>query len=96
MNWIGKVLSAAGGLAFAITLLNYALGFGWLSLIAALPTFMAVIVLVPFFLGVRDRRVAAATRLREGKRRRRRKSRPGLALANRGVSLSGGARRESP
>ena len=84
MNCIHKVLLLAGGLAVAVTLLNYALGFGWFSLIAGLPTFVAISVLVPFFLGVHDRTLAVARRLREGKRRRnprKRMSRPVPAVA---------------
>ena len=95
MNWINKVFLLAGGLALAVTLLSYAFGFGWLSLIAAMPTFMAVSVLVPFFLGLRDRRLAIAKRHRQGKRKRsgrKRMSRPvpaaphkaGAPLAERG------------
>jgi len=85
MNWIHRVLLLAGGLAVGVTLLGCALGFGWFSLSAGLPTFVAVSVLVPFFLGVRDRKAAVAKRLREGKRRRnprRRMSRPAPAPAN--------------
>lgn len=70
MNWINKVLLLAGGLAVATTFLSYLIGLGWLSLIVALPTFVSVTVLVPFFLGVHERRLAAERRLREGKRRR--------------------------
>ena len=85
MNWINKVFLLAAGLALAMTLLNYALGFGWLSLIAAAPTFIAVSVLVPFFLGLRDRRLAVEKRRREGPRRRgprRRMTRPAPAAPN--------------
>ena len=85
LNWIHKVLLLAGGLAVGVTLLNWVLGLGWLSLIAGFPTFMAVSVLVPFFLGVRDRKLAVARRLREGRRRRnprRRMSRPVPVVAN--------------
>jgi hypothetical protein len=71
MNWINKVFLLAAGLTVAMTLLNYSFGFGWFSAVAALPTFIAVSVLVPFFLGVRDRRLALQRRLREGKRRRK-------------------------
>ena len=70
MNWIGKVCLLACGSSVAVTLLSYVCGFGGLSFIATLPTFLAVTVLVPFFLGARDRRVAADRRRREGKRRR--------------------------
>lgn len=79
MNWIGRVLLLAGGLASSMTLLGFAFGFGWASLIAGPPAFLAVIILVPFLLVVRDRRVAAKRRLRDGKKRRtprRRMSRP--------------------
>lgn len=85
MNWIHKVLLLAGGLAVGVTVLSWALGLGWLSLIAGLPTFVAVSVLVPFFLGVRDRKLAVARRRREGRRRRnprRRMSGPVPAVAN--------------
>ena len=84
MNWINKVFLLAGGLAAAMTLLNYALGFGWLSLIAGLLTFIAASVLVPFFLVIRDRRLALKRRLDPGKRRkkpRRRMSGPAPAVA---------------
>ena len=70
MNWINKVFLLAAGLTVAMTLVNYAFGFGWLSLIAAIPTFVALIVLVPSFLVVRDQRLAAERRRREGKRRK--------------------------
>ena len=85
MNWIHKVLLLAGGGAAAMTFVAYLTGLGSLSFIAALPTFVAVTVLVPFFLGVHDRRLAAERRLREGKRRRiprSRISRPALAAGN--------------
>jgi hypothetical protein len=83
MNWIHKVYVLAGGSAVATTFLSYALGLGWLSFTTALPTFVVVSVLVPFFLGVHDRRVAAERRVREGKRRRiprSRISRPAPAM----------------
>ena len=83
MNWINKVFLLAAGLTVAMTLVNYAFGFGWLSLIAAIPTFVALSVLVPSFLVVRDQRLAAERRRREGKRRkipRRRMSGPAPAL----------------
>ncbi len=85
MNWLHRVLLLAGGVAAGVTLLGYALGFGWFSLSAGLPTFVAVSVLLPFFLGIRDRKAAVARRLREGKRRRnprRRMSRPVPAAAH--------------
>jgi hypothetical protein len=95
MNWINKVFLLAGGLALAMTLLSYAFGFGWLSLAAATPTFVGVTVLVPFFLGVRDRRLVAEKQHRQGRRRRsprKRMTRPvpsapnkaGAPLAERG------------
>jgi len=83
MNWINKAVLLAAGSTLAMTLVNYAFGFGWLSLIAAMPTFIAVGVLAPFFLGVRDRPVAVETRRRQGKRRkipRRRMIGPAPAL----------------
>jgi hypothetical protein len=83
MHWINKVFLLAAGLTLAMTLVNYAYGFAWLSLIAAMPTFIAVSVLAPFFLGVRDRRLAVERRRRQGKRRRiprRRINRPAPAL----------------
>jgi hypothetical protein len=85
MNWVHKVLLLAGGLAVGVILLNCAMGFGWFSLMAGLPTFFAVTILVPFFLGVRDRKLAIVRRRREGKRRknpRRRMSRPVPAVAS--------------
>lgn len=97
MNWINKVFLLAGGLALAVTLLSYAFGFGWLSLIAAMPTFMAVSVLVPFFLGLRDRRLAIEKRRRQGRRKRggrKRMTGPVPAAPNRGAGAFGGARRE--
>ena len=95
MNWINKVFLLGGGLALAMTFLSYAFGFGWLSLIPAMPTFIAVSVLVPFFLGLRDRRLAIEKRRREGRRKkvgRKRMTRPapaaphkaGAPLAERG------------
>jgi len=86
MNWINKVFLLAGGLALATTFLSYAFGFGWLSLIAAMPIFVAVSVLVPFFLGLRDRRLAIENRRRQGRRRRgprKRMTRPVPAAPNR-------------
>jgi|SRR6185436_7833728 len=84
MNWINKVFLLAAGLAFAMTLLSCALGFGWLSLIAAMPTFIAVSILVPFFLGLRDRRLATEKRRRQGRRRRgKRMTGPAPAASNR-------------
>ena len=83
MNWINKVFLLAAGLTLAMALVTYAFGFGWLSLIAAIPTFVALSVLVPSFLVVRDQRLAAERRRREGKRRkipRRRMMRPAPAL----------------
>jgi len=97
MNWVGKVYLLAGGLAVAVTLLSYVSGFGWLSLIGTLPTFITLIVLVPFFLGVRDRRLAAEKRLREGKRRRVRRRGvprpvPAVAIAARAPLAERGGR----
>ncbi len=82
MNWINKVFLLAAGSTLAMTLVNYAFGFGWLSLIAALPTFIAVSVLAPVFLVVRDRRLAVERRRRQGKRRKvpRRRIGPAPAL----------------
>jgi hypothetical protein len=71
MNWIYKILLLAGGLATAVTLGAHGLGFGWFSLVAALPTFIASSVLVPVFLVIRDRRLAAKRRLHLAKRRKR-------------------------
>lgn len=85
MNWINKVFLLAAGLAIATTLLSYAFGFGWLSLIAASPTFIGVTVLVPFFLGLRDRRLVLEKRHRQGRRRRiprKRMTRPVPAAPN--------------
>jgi len=83
MSWVNRVFLLAGILAVAATLLTFLCGFGWLSLMAALPTFIAVSVLVPFFLGVRDRRLTVERRLRQGKRSRnpkRRMQRPAPAV----------------
>jgi hypothetical protein len=71
MTWITKVFLLAGGLTATAIVLGYAFGFGWYSLIAGLPTFIASSVLVPFFLVVRDQRLALKRRLLEGKRRRK-------------------------
>lgn len=82
MNWINKVFLRAGGLAAAMTLLSYALGFGWFSLLAGLLTFIAASMLVPFFLVIRDQRSALKKRLDPGKRRRKPRRRLlGLGLA---------------
>jgi hypothetical protein len=86
MNWVNKVFLLAAGLALATTLLSYAIGFGWLSLIAATPTFIGVTVLVPFFLGLRDRRLVVEKRYRQGRRRkspRKRMTKPVPAALNR-------------
>ena len=82
MNWINKVFLLAAGSTLAMTLVNYAFGFGWLSLIVAIPTFVAVSVLVPVLLVVRDRRLAVERRRREdsGGRFREGGSRPAPAL----------------
>jgi hypothetical protein len=97
MNWVGKVYLLACGLALAVTLLSYWSDFGWISLIATLPTFLAVTVLVPFFLGARDRRLAVEKRLREGKRRRTPRRRmsgpvPAVAIAARAPLAERGGR----
>jgi len=84
MNWLNKVFLLAGGVAAAVTFLAYALGFGWLSLVAALPTFIGSSVLVPFALVVHDRRLALKQRSHQGKRGRkpRRKTpRPASAVS---------------
>jgi hypothetical protein len=84
MNWINRVFQVAGSLTAAVILLAYAFGFGWYSLATGLPVFLAASVLVPFFLVVRDQRLAVKRRLREGKRKRnprRRMSRPAPAVA---------------
>jgi hypothetical protein len=83
MNWINKVFLLAAGSTLAMIPVNYAFGFGWLSLIEAMPTFIAVSVLAPFFLGVRGRPLAVETRRGQGKRRkvpRRRMIGPAPAL----------------
>ena len=86
MTWINRVFLLAGGLTAAATVLGYAFGFGWYSLlIAGLPTFIASSVVVPFVLVVRDQRVALKKRLLQGKRRRKprgRMSRPAPAVSN--------------
>ena len=84
MSWVTKVYLLASGLAVGVTLLAYLSGFGWLSFIATLPTLLGVTILVPFFLGARDRRLAAESRRREGKGKRaprRRMSGPAPAVA---------------
>jgi len=83
MNWINTVFLRAGGLAAAATLLTYALGFGWFSLLVGLLAFIAASLLVPFFLVIRDQRLALKKRIDPGKRRiepRRRLSGLGLGL----------------
>lgn len=70
LNWIYKILFFAGGLATAVTVGGRGLGFGWFSLVAALPTFIASSVLVPVFLVIRDRRSAVKKRLHLAMRRR--------------------------
>lgn len=97
MNWVGKVYLLACSLAVAVTLLSYLSGFGWLSFIATLPAFLAVTVFVPFFLGARDRRLAAEKRRREGKRRRAPRRRmsgpvPAVAIAARAPLAERGGR----
>jgi hypothetical protein len=97
MNWIAKVYLLACGVAVAATLLSYSVGFGWLSFMATLPTFLAVTVLVPFFLGARDRRLAAEKRRREGKRKRAPRRRmsgpvPAVAMAARAPLAERGGR----
>jgi len=84
MNWLNKVFRIAGGFAAAATVLTYALGFGWFSLVAGLPTFIASSVLVPFALVLHDRRLALKKRQQQGKRSRkprRRTSRPASAVS---------------
>jgi hypothetical protein len=60
-RWVNVVWIAAAALSTAVTaLFQFVLGFGWYALAAGPPTFLAVSVLVPFFLGVRDRREGIA------------------------------------
>lgn len=100
MHWIKKVVLFAVGLAVAMTALGYALGFGWLSLLPALPTFIAASVLVPFFLGVRDRRLALTKQLNQGRRRRKPRKRlsrpaPAISIGERAPSAERGGRVQS-
>ncbi len=84
MKWLNKVFLIAGGFAAAVTVLAYTLGFGWFSLVAGLPTFVASSVLVPFALVIHDRRLALKKRLHQGKRNRKPRrgtSRPASAVS---------------
>ena len=84
MSWLNKVFQIAGGLAAAVTVATYAFGFGWFSLITALPAFIASSVLVPFALVAHDRRLALKKRQHQVKRSRkprRRTSRPASAVS---------------
>ena len=85
MHWMDKVFLFAAGVSVATTILSYSAGFGWLSLVAAIPAVLGVIILVPFFLGQRDRRLAMEKRRLHGRRRRgarRRMTRPVPAAPN--------------
>jgi hypothetical protein len=84
MTWLNRVFLLAGCVAAVATVLGYAFGFGWYSLVAALPTFIASSAVVPFVLVVRDQRLALKKRLLQGKRRRKprgRMSRPAPAVS---------------
>jgi len=84
MKWLNKIFLIAGGFAGAVTLLAYALGFGWFSLIIALPIFLASSVLIPFALVVQDRRLALRKQQQKasGSRKpRSRTSRPASAVS---------------
>src|SRR6185295_9751056 len=63
MHWVNVVwiLAAAAGAA-AMALFAFVLGFGWYGVIAGPPIFVIVSVLVPFFLGVQDRKREAAVK----------------------------------
>ena len=84
MHWIDKVFLFAAGGSAAATALSYSAGFGWLSLIAATPALLGVIILVAFFLGRRDRLAIEKRRLLGRRRRgaRRRLTRPAPAARN--------------
>jgi hypothetical protein len=63
MHWINVVWILAAALsAAAMALFAFALGLGWYGLIAGPPVFVVVSVLVPFFLGVQDRKREAAVK----------------------------------
>ncbi len=63
MHWINVVWILAAALsAAAMALFAFALDFGWYGLIAGPPIFVVVSVLVPFFLGVQDRKREAAVK----------------------------------
>ena len=63
MHWINVVwILAAAASAAAMALFAFALGFGWYGLVAGPPIFVVVSVLVPFFLGVQDRKREAAVK----------------------------------
>jgi hypothetical protein len=49
VNWINKILLLAGGLAAMVTLVGHGLGFGWLSPVAGLRTFIVSSALAPVF-----------------------------------------------
>src|SRR5688500_7043811 len=66
MSWINRVFQVAGSLAAAATLLGYGFGLGWYSLVPGLLAFLAAGVLVPFFLVVRDERLALKRRQNQG------------------------------
>ena len=85
MHWMDKGFLLAAGVSVAATLSSYSAGFGWLTLIAATPALLGAIILVPFFLGRRDRQLAIEKRRLQGRRRRgarRRMTRPAPAAPN--------------
>jgi len=57
MHWVNVVWIVAASISgAAITLFAFALGFGWYGVIAGPPVFVIVSVLLPFFLGIADRK----------------------------------------
>jgi hypothetical protein len=84
MNWIDRVFQVAGSLAAAVTLLGYVFGLGWYSLVPGVLAFLAASILVPFFLVVRNERLALKKRQNQGKRKKnssKRTSRPAPAVS---------------
>ena len=97
MSWINRVFQLAGSLAAAATLLGYVFGLGWYSLVPGLLAFLAASMLVPFFLVVRDERLALKRRLHQGKRKRKPRKRilgpaPAVSIGARAPSAERGGR----
>jgi hypothetical protein len=68
MHWINVVWILAAALsAAAMALFAFVLGAGWYGLIAGPPIFVIVSVLLPFFLGVLDRKREAAVKRDQSK-----------------------------